>query len=236
MITYRMMDATCPLPTCLHSGALPVALCPNNPAYVETISGIPSGTVSRTLKAISARYGSCGVLAVDDELIVGKIRAYPQTLIDIIPYPCVQQEGTIEPVIALSLDTLPVKESNPILHLYCIQVAQGYYGRGIAGGMLDALIAWAHASGWCELRARAVRSIPPLLAWCGGLSRSALERRGFSVIDSTLSPDLREGVVSQRAGHHGEAVRQQWEAFDHLSDDEAAQVFDMTLILGRSAQ
>lgn len=231
MISYRIMDTSCPLPTCLHGGSLPISSWQDSPAYVETVSDIPVGTVARTLKAISDRYGACGVLAIEDDKIVGKIRAYPQSLIDIVSCPCVQQERTIKPVIALDLNTLPTREANPVLHIYCIQVAPDFSGQGIAGGMLDALIAWARSSGWRELRARAVSAIPPLLAWCGQLSCAALERRGFVVTGSTLGPDLREGVVAQRAGYHGETVKQQWEAFAHLSDDEAAQVFDMALVL-----
>lgn len=235
MITYRMMDATCPLPSCLHGGSLPFPQCRDAidvPAYVETVSDIPPGTVARTLQAISARYGACGVLALEDERVVGKIRAYPQALIDQVGYPCVQQERMIRPVIALAPADLPAREAYPILHLYCLQVAGEYSGRGIAGGMLDALIAWAATSGWRELRARAVSSIPPLLAWCGQLSRAALARRGFLVTDTTVSPELREGVVAQRAGYHGDDVRRQWVDFARWSDDEAAQVFAMTRNLG----
>jgi len=95
--------------------------------------------------------------------------------------------------------------------------------------MLDALIAWAREAGWRELRAHAV--IPPMLNWCGQLSHDALRRRGFVVTESSINADVREGVVSQRAGQHGEVVKKQWEAFAHLSDDEAAQVFEMTLNL-----
>ncbi|HOF88238.1 MAG TPA: hypothetical protein PLZ36_09085, partial [Armatimonadota bacterium] len=80
MITYRIMDATCPLPTCLHGGPLPLAC--QAPAYVETVSDIPPGTVARTLQAISTQYGACGVLAVEGERVVGKIRAFPQAILD----------------------------------------------------------------------------------------------------------------------------------------------------------
>lgn len=237
MITYHIMDATCPLASCLHSGPLPFAQCLENttvPAYVETISAIPSGTVAQALRAISEKYGVCGVLALDDESIVGKIRTYPQAIIDQVTDPCVQQESTIRPLIALELASLPRQEDYPVLYLYCMQVAGAYYGRGIAGGMLDALISWAADNGWRELRAPAVIHIPPLLAWSGQFSRAALDRRGFTVTGCAVSADIREGVVSQRAGQHGEHVLHQWEAFAHVSDDEAAQLFTMTLDLERT--
>ena len=78
MITYRIMDTASTLPSCLHSGALPISACLDTRAYVESVSGIAPGTVAHTLHGIAVRYGACGVLALEDELIIGKIRAYPQ--------------------------------------------------------------------------------------------------------------------------------------------------------------
>jgi len=227
VITYRIMDETCPLSSCLHSGPLP--LCNADPAYVETISDIPAGSVVRTLNAICARYGACGVLAIENDMVIGKIRAYPQAIIDRNRYACLQQEQTVRPLLALALNDLPMKDEYPVLHLACIQVASEYCGCGVAGGMLDTLIAWARANGWRELRAIAVSHIPPLLNWCGQLSRGALERRGFTFTASAIGPELREGAISQRRGDHGEAVREQWKPYAHISDDEAGTLFDMAL-------
>lgn len=235
MVSYRLMDADCVLATCLHGGPLPLEQCAAGsavPAYLETVSDIPTGSVARALRAICTRYGSCGVLAIDGAQVVGKIRCYPQAIMDNVPIPCVQQQHTMRPLMTLNLEDLPTREAMPILHLFCIQVANSYTGRGIAGGMLDNLLIWAQINGWQELRARAVQDIPPLLAWCGQLSRAALERRGFTVTASTLNPDLRAGVIAQRAGAHGEEVARQWQAFAHLSNDEAGQVFEMSLTLG----
>lgn len=230
MITYRIMDAMCPMPTCLHKGPLPLAQS-GELAYLETISDISPGTVAHTLQAIATRYGTCGVLAIEDGMVVGKIRAYPQTIIDRVPNPCVQQEQTFRPLMTLDYDNLPTQADLPVLHLFCMQVAATYAGRRIAGGLLDTLINWARTHGWQELRARAVSDIPPLLAWSGQMSRVALERRGFTVTGSSISPELREGVVSQRAGDHGDTVRAQWDAFAQLSDDEAGSIFAMRLNL-----
>lgn len=235
MITYRLMDASCPLPTCLHGGPIPLAQCSvtaDTPAYVETISQLPAGSVARALAGLAAVYGTCGVLAVEDEQVVGKIRCYPQAVIDRSEYPCVQQEQTVR----LLLDFVPAADGKRTMHLYCMQVAAGYHGQGIASGMLDTLIGWAQTAGWEELHVNAVQPIPPLLNWCGQLSRGALERRGFTVVSESISAGVREGVVAQRGGYHGDDVRRQWEEYAQFSDDEAALVFVMSRDLRTKAE
>ncbi|MBI5835078.1 MAG: hypothetical protein HZB16_22465 [Armatimonadetes bacterium] len=96
---------------------------------------------------------------------------------------------------------------------------------------LDGAVAWARGHGWLELRARAVQPIPPLLDWCGQLSRAALERRGFTVQASEVDPALRDGVVSQRSGQHSAEVAARWAEYAAMSDDEAGTVFSMACAL-----
>jgi len=231
MISYRMMDKTCLVTTCLHKGPIPLAQCrePESvAAYIETIAAIPQGSVARVLRDVCERYGACGVAAVEDEMVVGKIRCYPQAICDKTPT-CVQQEVPFRGMMAVDLASLPTRDQMPVLRIGCIQVAEAYCGRGIAGEMLDALIDWAKATGWRTLRATAARQIPSLLAWCGQAGCESLRRRGFVVVSEEISPELREGVVSQRGGFHGRQVQEQWDAFAELSDDEAAVCFEMTL-------
>lgn len=231
MITYHPMDETCTLTTCLHGGTIPLEQCRNPEsanAYIETVTDIPQGSVARVLRDLSLRYGAIGIVAVEDKMVVGKIRCWPQAICD-KTQTCVQQEGPFRGMMALDLDSLPTREQMPVLRIECVQVAAAYAGRGIAGKMLDALIDWAKANGWRTLRAMAVRQIPPLLNWCGQAGCDSLQRRGFAVVSEKMYPELREGVVSQRGGHHGPQVQQQWEPYACLSHDEAAVVYEMTL-------
>jgi predicted GNAT family acetyltransferase len=115
--------------------------------------------------------------------------------------------------------------------LDCYQVADGYRGHGIAKHLLDRAIEWARATGWDSLSSTAIRPIPPLLNWSGQASLRALQQRGFVAVGEEIHPELREGVVSQRGGHHGEEVKQQWRAFAALSDDEAATLYELVLDL-----
>jgi len=76
MISYRMMDKTCLVTTCLHKGPIPLAQCQDPEsvaAYIETVAAIPQGSVARVLRDVCERYGACGVAAVEDDVVVGKI-------------------------------------------------------------------------------------------------------------------------------------------------------------------
>jgi GNAT superfamily N-acetyltransferase len=234
VVSYRLMDETCLLVSCLHRGPVLLAQCQDPAsvsAYVETISDIPQGTVARVLRDLSACYGPGGVAAVEDDMVVGKVRCFPQAVYERAGGICLQQEDPFRGLLALDLSSLPTRDQAPVLRVSCMQVAEGYQGRRIAAGMLDTLIDWAADAGWGTLVATAGRQIPPLLNWSGQPGCQSLRRRGFVVLSQTMEPALREGVVSQRQGFHGPQVQQEWNAFAELSDDEAAMTYEMALEL-----
>ncbi len=236
MITYRMMDDTCLLPSCLHGG--PVALASPQGVMtaatdIERQEGLPPGALARFAQALCRRYGSAAVLAVEDDLVVGKLRFAPRQVERMLSGICFQQAAEARRIAELDLETLPAREdlARQELRLDCYQVAPGYGGRGIAKGLLDTALAWARAAGWETVSTSAIRPIPPLLNWSGQASAKALQERGFVIVSEAVNADLREGVVSQRQGYHGEDVQRQWADFADLPDDEAATLYEMTLDL-----
>lgn len=236
MVTYRMMDEACLLPSCLHSG--PVSLASlrevlTTAAYAERMENLRPGALARFLQALCRQYGSAAVLAVEDDLVVGKLRFAPRQVERGLGGICFQQAAEARRMAEFDLETLPAREAlaRQELRFDCYQVADGYGGRGIAKGLLDTALAWASATGWDTVSSSAIRHIPPLLAWSGQASLKALQERGFAIVSEAVSPDLREGVASQRQGYHGEAVQRQWADFADLSDDDAATLYEMTLDL-----
>jgi GNAT superfamily N-acetyltransferase len=236
VVTYRMMDEGCLLPACLHHGPVSLASlrhAETTATAVEEQEGIAPGALARFLRALCQRYGSCGVLAVAGDLVVGKLRFAPAQVEQMLSGICLQTPPAARRIAGLELAALPPREdlANQTLRLDCYQVAEGYRGRRIAEQMLEKAIGWARAQGWQSLSSAAIRHIPPLLNWSGAASLKALERRGFTVTGQQVSPELREGVVSQRQGYHGDEVKRQWEPFADLSDDQAAEVYEVVLAL-----
>jgi GNAT superfamily N-acetyltransferase len=236
MTTYRMMDETCLLPSCLHGGPVPLASLREaltTAAWAEREHDLPPGALARFLQALCRRYGSAAVLAVDGDLVVGKLRFAPRSVKRMLSGICYQQAAEARRIAELDLQSLPAREAltRQELRLDCYQVAPGYSGRGIAKGLLDTALAWARATGWQTVSSSAIRHIRPLLNWSGQASVKALREHGFVVVSEAVNADLREGVVSQRQGYHGDDVQRQWEAFADLSDDGAATLYEMTLEL-----
>ena len=241
MIAYRMMDETCLLPACLHGGPIPLASlrdAATTATGIEKQEGIDAGTLARFLQALCQQYGSCAVLAVHDDVVVRKLRFAPAQVERMLSGICLQQGEHARGIADLDLATLPARNvlEKQLLRLDCYQVADGYRGQGIAKHMLEVVIEWARATGWEALSSSAIRHIPPLLNWTGQASLKALQKRGFAVVGGEVNSDLREGVISQRLGHHGDEVKQQWSAFANLPDDEAAMLYELVLHLqGESA-
>jgi GNAT superfamily N-acetyltransferase len=249
MIDYLMMDESRLLCRCLHDGPVPLeeAGSPEGrPLAVESEAHLPPGTVGRFLRAVCRAYGSCGVLAVDGDAVVGKARFYPQEIAErFYPALCLQEPQRMRVLATFDPDVLPPKDElrERALFICCFQLvhdykaaAEGratdvpsYLGRGIATNMLRILIDWARAEGWDELRAEAVEPIPPLLMWSGRLSVERYRKLGFR---AALSPSEKvEGAIHQRRGYHGEAMRKMWEPYAHVSDAEATRVYDVSLRL-----
>ena len=112
MVEYRMMDETCLLCYCLHGGPIPgeETCSPEaRPMTVESETGLPQGTIAQFLGAVCRAYGSCAVLAIDGDQVVGKVRFYPQILMDALPNPCGQLGDCARAIAAFDADTLPAK-------------------------------------------------------------------------------------------------------------------------------
>ena len=202
-------------------------------AWAEREYGLPEGSIARFLRALCREYGSCGVMAVDGDSVVAKIRFCPLSFSDTLSPEslCVQMEKEARLIASFDVETLTPKDALPskALCVLCFQVASSYRGRGIATRMLETLIEWAKENGWEEIHSKAIQHIQPLLDLTGMWSVERYRKLGFQVTGHTPREELMQVVVAMRDGCHGEEVRLQWEQYGHLSDDEASRLYDVVL-------
>lgn len=232
MVEYLMMDESHLLPYCLHKGPAPVSDLADPEAArarAEAEWGLPHGPVVHFLRALAWTYGATGVIAIDGDIVIGKLRFAPKSL----PPGCVQLADEVDKIAAIDLAGLPPKDklSPRSLCLWYLQVIPARTGQGIRTGMLQAAVDWVRTNGWDEMHSMASRHIRPILDVTGMPSMERLSRLGFVEICHLVHPDMRELVASMRGGHHGEEVRLQWGQYSDLSDDEASWVYDAVLDL-----
>lgn len=234
MIEYRVMDEANIVPYCLHSGPIPLSdlIRPEEArARFEAEKGLPHGPVVEFLRAISRVYGASGVMAIDGDMVIGKIRFAPRYLFGGADFGCVQGDEGVAAIAAVDLQKLPAEDelSPKSLFIWCIQMVPTHRGQGIGTSMLTTAIAWARSNDWEEIHARASRHIRPLMDWTGMLSIDRCRRLGFTEVSHSVHDELRKSVVAMRGGFHGEEVKKQWAPYADLSDDEASWVYEVIL-------
>lgn len=252
-IQYRVLGPDCILRRCLHGGPIPLAETrPHSDAGVqaESETGVPAGTVGGFLKALCREYGAYGIAAVDGKTVIGQVRFFPSALGNlkgakgVKMNTCVQEHNQIQAMAAVDVTSLPRKSdlSPKALTLLCFQLVNdykamaegrptdqpGYLHRGIGTALLEKMIDWARSEGWDEIRAKAIPHVSPLMAWSCFLSVNRYSKCGFHITPSSETLDV---AVSQRRGHHGEAMKRMWEPYAHMSDGEVSKLYDAVLRL-----
>lgn len=232
MIKYVMMDKEHTLPGCLHDGPVlkrEIQILPS----AENDYGVPQGTVNRFLGALCETYKSCGVLALDDDMVVGQLRFSPKYLFDKLNFFCLQTKESIAKVASFDIQNLVAfDELNPkSLFVNCYEVDSAYREQGIAGYMLRTLLKWAKKNGWESVQAEAIQNIKPLLYCTGKWGVDSYMKMGFEVTGHHLSDDLLAGIVNMRNGKQGDETKAQWEGYDYMSDEEAASVYEVVFNL-----
>jgi hypothetical protein len=145
------------------------------------------------LNKLLATYGTCALLARDDDAIVATLRFYPKALCTFTDSGlgfCLQQEFPAGPP-----DQLALRELSPLdmlddktLFVHCLMVAapedepDRYRRKGLATRMVRELISWSRRGNWSAIEASAYEEIPYLYAISGVAGKRSWEKLGFRVI------------------------------------------------------
>jgi GNAT superfamily N-acetyltransferase len=230
------MDESIVLPICLHDGPVSLSRLPElaKGTSFEKEFHLDAGVHATRLRELSHACGATGVAAVEGDQIVGLLRFFPSRLQDVVGYLCPQEEQRARRIAALDVSALPSFEDlqPKTLWMGCFQVVPSHRSRGVGGAMVQKTIDWCRQHGWEEIEASGVEHIFPIMAWCGMMSARSLHKHGFEVEGCETDQGIKEAVVSQRLGHHGEEIRQIWEE-EHagISEDEAAVRYTLRLRL-----
>lgn len=242
MIDYRMMDAETLLCRCMHGGPVPLS------GASSALPEVSQDAVEMFLKAMIDKYGSCAVLVLDGESIVGVLWFYPDLVreqLGVGHAACIQEEHQVEALARLDLESLPSMDELPdtSLRIECMMVVHeydkskvevDYTGRGIGKRMIQTLVAWAKENGWKRISAIAIPNIKPLLLWHGSYSVERYKALGFRVTEATSNAEigLLDAANAQKLGYHGPRIEKMWaDTYSQVSDDEISRVYTVVLDL-----
>ena len=149
----------------------------------------------RFLARVIEVYGSCAILAWDDDKVVGYVRYFPQSLLEKLGVAslCMQQappNGVSKETIEIDFPTLEESQKNA-LKINCMMV--GSQRRGVGSALVKELIRWAREESWPSLEATAFCDLPGIYEITGQAGRSFYEKLGFEVVSQKPNPNISGG-------------------------------------------
>ena len=210
------MDKAFILFRCIHFGPL-------SPTNIEKMN-MNAGGLSKEhfdrnkifLTRLIDIYGSCAMLAIEGDLVVGQARFYPQVIFDHSgqKYICCHDSrfDLTQQMIEMDLPTIE-NPADRILRIHCWLIHKAYLGRGLSHALLDGILEWAQSHGWKVVRAYA----GPDNYWaasqaCAPMLRTYI-KHGFRKIKTVPSSELKEILMKFQQGKFGIEGKKEFEKF-----------------------
>jgi len=184
---------------CLHCGLL-------SPSSIEEKCSLPKGQSNRNKKFLARlidTYGSCAMLAMEDDSVVAHARFYPQTIYNQFKFCCQDPNHAItQEMVRMKLPPL----ENPaarILRITCIFVHMDYQGQGLSHKLIDAILKWAKSNAWKSVRCLAYSDNYWLSSeMCTPMLRT-YRKHGFRKIGTTMIPEAKDLLQQMKNGEFG---------------------------------
>jgi len=206
---------------CLHNGPL-------SPSNIEekskNIESLPKEQLDRNKKFLTRlidAYGSCAMLAMEDNTVVAHARFYPQKIYDQFKICCHDPNYAITQKIA-EMELPPL--TNPaerILRITCFLVYKDYRGQGLSHKLIDAILQWAKNNSWKSVRCFAYLDNYWLSSeMCTPMLRT-YSKHGFKKIGIVTIPEVKDFLQQMKNGELGAEKKKEFEKFcgdKNLSD------------------
>lgn len=220
-VVVEMMSSEFILWRCLHGGPLAKETVdhPDPSPYVPwqqiRTRNLP------LLAKLTDIYGSCAVIARDEEQIVGQLRFYPKAICKMVhPGPgfCMQQIFPNGPADDFVENDFPPLDriGDKTLFVHCMMTGSSqqkdnpYQRKGLGSCMVRTLVDWARTKGWDAVEAHAYADLPCVYAITGQAGATFWAKLGFRVVESTIEPAFAEGdnddfvdMLLEEAAHRG---------------------------------
>ena len=158
-------------------------------------------------------YGSCAMLAMDGDYVVGHARFYPQLICDKFQFCCQDPRyGITQDMVETEFSEIE-NPSDRILRIDCFLVHKDYRGQGIVHLLIDGVLEWAKAHDWKAVRAYASHDN----YWfstqlCAPMLRTYI-KHGFRKTETIPFPEVKELLLKIKNGEMGIESKKEFEKF-----------------------
>jgi GNAT superfamily N-acetyltransferase len=208
------MDKTFILYRCLHAGLLSSS---NIEQKSMNLPGLPREQTRRNeefLRRLIAAYGTCAMLAMEGEYVVGYIRFYPKAIYDLAgrEHICCQ-EPQFWPTAEIVDMKMPRFEdlADQTLQISCWFIHGDYRNRGLSHLLLQGLIEWAQERSWASVCASATFNDHWIASQACTLMLRTYEKHGFHAISKKPAPELKDYLRQVQEGKFGVAKQHECE-------------------------
>lgn len=191
---------------CLHAGLL----SPSNIEQKSTnIPGLPKEQIDRNkvfLTRLIETYGSCAMLAIDGEYVVGHTRFYPEIVYSNSGKKHICCQDTASPVTVDMTEMEMPKVGDMADRTLCIScwfIHADYRNRGLSHALLQRIVEWARDHGWATIRSSAAADNFWVASQACTPMLHTYEKHGFRKIRTDPSPDLEEFLTHVQQGKFG---------------------------------
>ncbi|MFC1551008.1 GNAT family N-acetyltransferase [Candidatus Latescibacterota bacterium] len=205
---------------CIHSGPLD---CSTPETTDNSIAPVSKEQLERNRKFLSQlidTYGSCAMLAIEENSVVGHVRFYPKFLIDRYEFCCHVAEYSITDEI-IKTDLPPIESlDNRTLRINCFLIDKTYRGQGLSGDLITAIVDWAGSNGWKAVSALATHDNYWLSQQMCLPKLSTYQKLGFETKELIVIPEAGEHLKNIEEGKLGPEIQREFEKACEESDPE----------------
>lgn len=207
------MDKDFILFQCLHNGPL-------SPSNIETKSmntaRVPRKQLERNknfLTRLVNAYGSCAMLAWENDYVVAHARFYPQVIYDRFKFCCHDPNYAITQEITEMELPLLTDRAERILRITCFFVHKDYRGQGLSHQLIDAILKWAKNNNWKSVRCFAYQDNYWLASEMCTPMLSTYSQHGFKKIGIETLPEVKDFLQQMKNGDLGAEKKKDFERF-----------------------
>ena len=219
------MDKEFILFRCLHNGPLSPSNIVTKSMNVASVSGKQLDRNKQFLARLVNAYGSCAMLAWEDDSVVAHARFYPQVIYDRFKFCCHDPNYAITQEIAdMELPSLTDQDER-ILRITCFFVYRDYRGQGLSHKLIDAILKWAKNNSWKSVRCYAYQNNYWLASEMCTPMLSTYSKHGFKKTEIVTLPEVRDFLHQMKNGEFGIEKKKEFEKF--CGDKDLSELEDL---------